>query len=813
MRWFQTSTADNEPSLKRERFRLVGVDCAACIYSIRRSLQRLEGITGFEADANSGEAVVVYDPRRVSTKDIARAVRDAGYDVEKTQLQVYIDLEDSEIPGFERYVSNIEGVVECRYSPITKVAMILLNPLTVSEDELLNEIKEKFPYSKKISEEVVEIMEKRESTEYLRKLASFVAGLSAVIYHGLMSFGIEPPFSEHGTTLLFALSTLVIALNLDVLSKGLKSLVRGTPTMDSLVSLSSLTTYVYSSAVFILSRGSGETFFEASAGVLGFVAAGKYLEERLRRRASRALTRLVELASRTARVVDPEGRVREVSVDSVKPGEIVEVKAGERIPVDGVVVEGYGYVDESMFTGEPTPKMRSSKLRDAVLAGSLLVSGYIRVRATRVGDDTSLAYIIRAVREAQFYKPSIQRLADRIVGFMTWAVLLLSIITFTYWFMVEKFTVGEALLFAVSVLAVTCPCPLGIAIPMVVSLASIKATQLGLLIRRGDALERILQVNTAILDKTGTLTTGSPEVISFTQLNGFEPRTVLEHACSAELRSEHPLGKAILDYCSTTGVVPREVSEYNNIPGLGVVVKLGDAEVAVGSHRLIEKLYGNNLGELASIIDEMSSRGRTVVVVALNGSIAGVFEIGDKLRPESKEFVSFLKKMGIKPILATGDSEGTARAISSELGIEIVYAELRPEDKVELVESLQSKGDRVMFVGDGINDAASIGRAFVGVAMGRGSDLSKEAGDILVVNNNLSSLIDLFKLSRRTRRKSIENLAWAFAYNLILVPIAMGALYRSLGLMLRPEAAAVAMMLSDISVVLNSLTLLKWKPS
>ncbi|MEM4433806.1 MAG: heavy metal translocating P-type ATPase [Thermosphaera sp.] len=799
--------------LRRERFRLIGVDCAACIYSIRRSLERLDGVVGFEADVNSGDAVVVYNAQSLSTRDIVKAIRDVGYDVEKRQLRLSIDLEEAEIPAFEKHVSRINGVIECRYSPITKVAVILFNPYTLSEAELFDEVKAEYPGLREVSEEAAEILGDDKSAEHVRRLVSFVAGLTAVIYHGLMALGVETPFHHYDAYFLFTLATLVIMLNLDILWKGLKSLARWTPTMDSLVSLSSLTTYLYSTAVLVLLGGGGEVFFEASAGVLGFVAAGRYLEERLRRRASRALSHLVELSSRTARVVDGTGSVRVVDIGFVKPGDIIEVRAGERIPVDGVVVEGEGYVDESMFTGEPAPKAKDSELRDAVLAGSFLVSGYIRVRATRIGDDTNLAHIVKAVREAQFYKPSIQRIADRVVGFMTWAVILLSSITFAYWFIVEKLPVGESLLFAVSVLAVTCPCPLGIAIPMVVSLASIKATQIGVLIRRGDVLERVLQVNVAVLDKTGTLTVGKPEVLSFTPLNGYDQKTVLENACSAELRSEHPLGKAILDYCSTHQVRLREVSEYDQIPGLGIVARLDDVDVAVGSERLFERLYDNGLDEFSSLIDEVSSRGRTPVVVALNGVPAGVFEIGDKLRPESKEFIRFLKETGIRPVLATGDNEKTAKVVSSELGIETVHAELRPEDKAELVEMLQSSGNRVMFVGDGVNDAASIGRAFVGVAMGRGSDLSKEAGDVVIVNDNLSSLIKLFQLSRKSRRKSMENLAWAFAYNLVLVPIAMGALYKTFGLMLRPEAAAVAMMLSDISVVLNSLSLLKWKPS
>ncbi|MEM4692615.1 MAG: heavy metal translocating P-type ATPase [Sulfolobales archaeon] len=798
--------------LKKEKFRLIGVDCAACIYSIRRSLEKLGGIVKFEADVGSGEAVVVYDSRQVSTKDIAKAVRDSGYDIEKRQLQVFIDLEEAEASSFEKYVSRLSGVVECRYSPVTKVAVILFNPYTVSESEVLSEVKSKFPQLREASEEVVELIEERESGGYAGRLVSFLAGLSAVAYHSLLAFGVVLPLHEYSPYMLFVLATVVIALNLDIVLRGLRSLSRGVPTMDSLISLSSLVTYIYSTAVLAFAPKHGEVFFEASAGVLGFVAAGKYLEERLRRRASRAIMRLAELAVRTARVVNTDGSTREVGIDSVKVGDTVEVKAGERVPVDGVVVDGQGYVDESMFTGEPTPKLKTSETRDSVLAGSLLVSGYIRVRATRVGEDTSLSYIIRAVREAQFFKPNIQRLADRVVGYLTWAVLFLSAATFCYWFLVEGLGVGEALLFAVSVLAVTCPCPLGIAIPMVISLASIKAAQLGLLVRRSDVLERLLRVNVAILDKTGTLTVGKPKVLGVTPLNSFDPRIALEYACSAELKSEHPLGQAILDYCTHYGISPKYASDYIHIPGLGVIARVGDSEVAVGSYRLIEKMNSSGTDNIAPVIEKVSSMGRTAVVVAIDKTPVAVLEIGDELRPEGKYLVRFLVESGVKPILATGDSAKTASVIASELGIDSIYAELRPEDKVELVESIQSSGARVMFIGDGVNDAAAIGRAFVGVAMGRGSDISKEAGDVVVMSNDLFSIVELFKLAKMSKRKSMENLFWAFAYNLLLVPMAMGFFYKSFGLMLRPEAAAIAMIMSDISVILNSLTLLRWRP-
>ncbi|MDW8010114.1 MAG: heavy metal translocating P-type ATPase, partial [Sulfolobales archaeon] len=675
---------------------------------------------------------------------------------------------------------------------------------------LLSEVRRRYPEAGEVVGEV-ELLAREERSVLLVKIASFLLGLGAVTYYTAGALGADPPLWSSAPHVLLPVATLVMVLSSDTLSKGLRSLVRRAPTMDSLISLSSLTTYVYSVAV-LLSPDRGETFFEVPAGLLGFVSLGRYLEERLRRRSSRALKKLAELSVGIARVVGSDGEIREVPVDQVKPGDLVEVKAGERFPVDGVVVKGFGYVDESAFTGEPIPREKSEERRDPVLAGSLLVSGYVVLRATRVGEDTALAYIVRTVREAQFYKPRIQRIADRSVGYLTWVVIALSIATFTYWFF-RGAGVDRALLFSVSVLAVTCPCPLGIAIPMVVSLASIKAVQLGILLRRGDALERVLKVDKVFLDKTGTLTVGSPEVVDVVPLKGGgNLGEVLEYACSVERKSEHPIAKAIVKYCSKVGADSRESTDYVTIPGMGVIARVDGVEVAVGSLRLAESVCGRSLDEVRSVVDRVASRGGTAVVVVVGKEPVAVLGIGDRLRAESRSLVEYLRSIGVEAILATGDTARAAEVVASELGLRKFYAELRPEDKAELVESLQSSGSRVMFVGDGINDAAAISRSFIGVAMGQGSDISKESGDVVIVSGNLLSIVNLIKLARKSRRKSLENLAWAFIYNALLVPVAMGALYESTGIFLRPEAAAAAMILSDISVVLNSLTLLRWNP-
>lgn len=798
--------------LKSERLKLVGVDCPSCIYAIDRSLRSLEGLVSFKGDTATGDAVVVYDKSKLSLRDVVKAVRNVGYDIHLEKIHLLLELSEEEIPQFEKRIVELDGVAECRVSLVDGTAVVLYNPYTTSREAILGYIKREYPEAQEISEDIKELEQARVGSELSLKLASFLIGLTVILHHTVGILGIRPPFWDFKDHLYLAAATVVIVLNTDILARGFRSLIRGTPVMESLVSLSAVLAYIFSLAALLGLTNSGGTFFESSAGVLGFVSAGKYLEERIRARAAISIKHIAELQVSKARVVRDGNVVEEVPVEEVKPGDIVEVKAGERVPVDGVVVEGWGYLDESTFTGEPVPKFRSSDTRDPVLAGALLTSGFLRIRATRVGKETNLAYIIRTVREAQFYKPSYQRLADRVVGIFTWIVIAVSLATFTYWALVERISLETSILFSVAVLAASCPCPLGIAVPLVVWIASLKSSRLGLLVRRGDVFERALKVNVAVLDKTGTLTVGQPLVHDIEVLNGGNVRELLEYVCAAESRSEHPLARAIARYCEEHGVGSKEVESYVQLPGLGILSRVDGVEVAVGSVKLAEELGVLLSEELTSKVLERASKGHTIVLVLLDRTPTALIQIGDSIKPEARNFVRFLRSIGVKTILASGDSYPSAKAVAKELEIDEVYAEMRPEDKARLVEDLAKNGSKVMFVGDGVNDAPAIGRAFLGVAMGRGADISKEAGDVVVLSS-IESLENLFRLAKVARRKALENLMWAFIYNVILIPVAAGALYGVLGLALRPEMAATAMVLSDISVVLNSISLIRWKPS
>lgn len=783
-----------------EKLKVLGVDCPACVLSIQRELAKLGA--ELSMDTSTGEAVVSYDPANVTLQDVVRAVRTAGYDVEKRSLTVAVELSEEEVLKFESSVIRLKGVIECRYSPVTGFARVTYNPYSVSEEEIAASVMS-LGYRVEAGVEMEEGFERSAARPWV-PLISFALGFIAVTYHTLEAFGLLPPA---GIVFYGALASIVLALNVKLVYRGFRALARLSPTMDSLIAFSS--TVSYASSIAFAASGHG-AFFEAAAGVLGFVAAGKYLEEKLRGHALKALSELAALQGDQARVVKG-GSTEEVGVEHLKVGDLVEVRAGERILVDGVVVEGWGYVDESAFTGEPVPRFKTAERRDPVLAGTVLASGFLRISATRVGRDTTLAYIIEVVKEAQFRKPSFQRVADRIVGYLTWLVIALSAGTFIYWLAAGE-GMAKAVLFAASVLAITCPCPLGIAVPLAVAVASIRAARSGILIRGGDVFERVRRVDTVVFDKTGTLTVGAPRVSSVYALNGFSEEQLLKLAGSAEKRSEHPLAKAVLERCSELGLEPLEPGYFEHIPGMGVIAEVDGSTVAVGSERLIEGYTGTALDDEAKrLADIARSRGSTVLFVAVDGRLAGIIEVRDQIRAEAKEVIARLKSEGLRAVLATGDSLASGNWVADELGLDEVEAELKPDDKAELVKNLQERGAKVMFVGDGVNDAPALSEAFIGVAVGSGAEIAKEAGDVVLVSKSLEALIHLRDLGRRVERKALENIAWAFIYNAALIPVAMGLLYRPYGLMLKPEMAAAAMMLSDMSVVINALTLLRFK--
>ncbi|MEM2452321.1 MAG: heavy metal translocating P-type ATPase [Candidatus Methanomethylicia archaeon] len=791
----------------RERIKVLGVDCPTCVYSIQRNLSKL-GISKFDVDITTGDAIIEYDAKVCRARDVYNAIRSAGYDVFKEQIIVAVDDLSDRTYYLESKLLSLPGIFECKSSSITKLIKIIYNPFTINSEGILQEIsKLGFKNVKLLSE--IAVKGGREGFVLFRRLMAFITGLIVIVYSTISMFIEHIVVEDVFPLAVIAIMTMI--LSGDIVVRGFRALSKFTPTMESLIALSSTASLVFGLTVLLgLTQLEGgvqsNTFFEASAGVAGFMSLGIYLEERLRGRAAKHIEDLARLMYGKARILK-DNRIIEVDISNLKPGDIVEVKTGEIIPVDGIVVEGWGYVDESSFTGEPMPRLKKDENRDPVLAGCTLTSGFLRIRTTRVGRDTLLSYIIETVREAQFYKPKIARLADGIVGVFTYGVMLIALTTFLYWW----FIIGEysmAVLFSASVLAIACPCALGIAIPMVVSFAVIKASRIGLLIRRGDVFERILEVDTILFDKTGTLTIGKPvfkELYIFGSMNENE---ILSYLCSIESRSEHPLAKAILTYCLEKGIEYFEPEYYEYFPGMGVMGIVKGVSIAAGNREFMKKLEINLDSNVEKIINDIGLRGATPIIIAINGMIVGIVEIGDELRFDAETVIKELKRSGFKVGIVSGDIPTSVNYYSKIFNLDLAYSEMKPDDKVQLIEKFQRNGGKIAFVGDGVNDAPAISTSYLGIAMGRGSDISREAGDIVLTGNRLRDLLTLIDLSKIVKRKFIENLMWAFIYNLILIPIAAGILYNSYGLYIKPEIAALSMILSDISVILNASTIL-----
>jgi Cu+-exporting ATPase len=551
-------------------------------------------------------------------------------------------------------------------------------------------------------------------------------------------------------------------------------------------------------------------YFEASALLMTFLVLGRWLEARARGGTSEAIRRLVALQPRTARLAQPGGE-RDVPIEEVVPGDLLRVRPGERIAVDGLVVEGVSSVDESMLTGESLPVEKGPGA--PVVGGSINRTGTFTFRATRVGRDTVLARIVRLVEDAQGSKAPIQRLADRVASVFVPVVLGIAALTFGAWMLWGPAPAFfHALTNAVGVLVIACPCALGLATPTAVMVATGRGAELGVLIRSAVVLETLHRMETVVLDKTGTLTVGRPAVTEVVPAAGIDPDLVLALAAAVEQGSEHPLGEAIVTAAKARGLAMPPVREFRAAPGQGVEALVEPGRILLGNRRLMES-RGIELGALEEQACWLTQGGKSVVYAVLAGEPLGLIAVADVLRPEAPAAVAALRALGLDVVMLTGDAQSTAQAIARQAGIERVQAEVLPEQKATEIERLQGEGRLVAMVGDGINDAPALAQADVGLAMSSGTDVAIEAADVTLMRDDLRGVVAAVELSRRTMRIVKENLGWAFGYNLVLVPVAAGMLYPIWGIQLSPILAGLAMALSSVSVVANSLRLGRFRPS
>jgi len=799
-----------------------GMSCAGCAVNIQKSLSRLKGVDKAEVNFATSKATVIFDPRLVRLTDFVAAVRESGYDVGTVAADLMLEgiVCASCVQKVERALLGLRGVVKASVNLATGRVRAEYLPSETSLDEIKRTIEE-------TGYRVLDIPGEREKGDVeqaLRKKeaqklkARFISGLilAVIIFLGSMRhwFPWVPGFLRNFFVLWLLATPVQFLIGWPFLKGAWASFRRRNADMNTLIAVGTLAAYFYSAAAtlfpsFFEKAGiRREVYFDTSAFIIALILFGRWLEARAKGRASEAIKKLAGLQPRLARVLREGGEV-DIPVEELRVGDMVVVRPGERIPVDGVVEEGRSSVDESMITGESLPVRKAAG--DEVIGATLNKTGSFRFRATKVGKDTALAQIIRLVEDAQGSKAPIQRLADVIAGYFVPVVISIAIATFIVWF---DFGPSPEMTFAllnfVAVLIIACPCALGLATPTAVMVGTGKGAENGILIKGGESLETVHKVDTIVFDKTGTLTKGEPEVTDIISVGSFQENNVLALAAAAEKRSEHPLGEAILKKTQEKGLSLDEAAEFQAIEGQGIEARVGGKKVAIGNARLMTGL-GVDFSFWKNRTEALSDDGKTVMFVAVDGNAAGIIAVADVLKDHSVEAVTRLKELGLEVIMLTGDHMKTAEAIGRKAGISRVISEVLPGDKVGEIKEIQKSGRRVAMVGDGINDAPALAQADVGLAIGTGTDVAMEASDITLIGGDLQAVASAITLSRKTIRVIKQNLFWAFFYNVVGIPVAAGALYPFFGLLLNPIVASAAMAFSSVSVVSNSLRLRRAK--
>ncbi|MEM4266968.1 MAG: copper-translocating P-type ATPase, partial [Candidatus Nanoarchaeia archaeon] len=605
--------------------------------------------------------------------------------------------------------------------------------------------------------------------------------------------------------ILFLLSTPVqFYIGRNFYKGALNALKNKTSNMDTLIAVGTSAAYFYSLYLMITMGNEAETYFEISAVLITLVMLGKFLEARAKGKTSEAIKKLMKLSPKTATVIR-NGREITIKVDDVKVGDIIIVKPGEKIPVDGIITSGDSSIDESMITGESIPVEK--KKGDSVIGGTINKHGSFRFKATKVGADTTLSHIIKLIEDAQGQKAPIQRFADKVSAYFVPIVIIIALITFVTWYGLLNSTTSFSLLAAVAVLVIACPCALGLATPTAIMVGTGKGAQHGVLIKGGEALETAHKLDAIIFDKTGTITRGEPEVTDIIKTEKLNEKEILTIAASIEKNSEHPLADAIVERGKHENVKFEKITRFKAIPGRGIVGYLKSRRILFGNPKLMKE-HKINVKEDAT--KKLEEEGKTVMILAVDNKAIGIIAVADTIKKEAPEAIKQLKKMKIDIYMITGDNERTAKAIAKKAGIDKVFFEVMPEDKANYVKMLQKKNKKVAMIGDGINDAPAIAQADIGIAMGSGTDVALETGNIVLMKNDLNDVVKAIKLSRQTMKKIKQNMFWALFYNVLGIPIAAGVLYPFTGWLLSPMIAGGAMALSSVSVVSNSL-LLKYK--
>ena len=811
---------------KKTVLKITGMTCASCVSRVEAALKGLKGVAEASVNLANEKATVSYDPAAVSPADMVNAVVDAGYGVvtEAATLPVLGMTCASCVKRIEDDLREKDGVISAAVNLATERVTVVYSPTEVTLPEIRKTIKDAgytVPEEEAAKEYVDTERESRKKEMRDLTLKFILSGIASLAIMALMFLGPHIPLIsslpvEWVPYIAFIIATPVqFWIGWRFYRGAYAALKHGTADMNVLIAVGTSAAYFYSVvATFapgLVSIGgtAPATYFDTSTMIIALILLGRLLEARAKGQTSEAIRRLTGLKPKTARVVR-EGVEAEIPVGDVSPGDIVVVRPGEQIPVDGTVTEGYSSVDESMITGEPIPA--SKKPGDSVIGATINRTGSFRFRATKVGKDTVLSQIIRLVEEAQGTKAPIQRLADKVASVFVPVVIGLAALTFLAWyFLGPQPSFLLALLNFISVLIIACPCAMGLATPTAIMVGTGKGAQYGILIKGGESLENAYRINAIVLDKTGTITRGEPSLTDTIAMPGFTRQELIRFVGSAEVGSEHPIGEAIVRGARSEGADLPAATKFEAVPGKGVVAEVDGHIVMAGNDKLME-LGDVPADDMRVELERLSAEGKTPMYVAVDEKPAGVVAVADTIKEGSKEAVEAFKQMGIETVMVTGDNRRTAEAIAGQVGIGNVLAGVLPGDKAEEIKKLQAEGRNVAMVGDGINDAPALAQANTGIAIGTGTDIAIESSDITLMSGDLRSVVTAIKLSRATIRTIRMNLFWAFFYNVIGIPIAAGILYPWFHVLLNPIIAAAAMAFSSVSVVSNSLLLNRFKP-
>ncbi|AXV41053.1 heavy metal translocating P-type ATPase [Methanobacterium sp. BAmetb5] len=800
-------------SKKKAEIKISGMHCASCALNVEKTLQGLEGVEEAQVNFGTEKATVEYDPEKVELQKLEKSVEEAGYGVVNQQVVIKVGGMTCAmcVQAIEGVLKKIDGISQVNVNLAAEKAYVTYNPQMTSVTEMKEAIENLGYEYLGVEGELQEDQEEklREADLKDKRNRFIVAFAFSIPLMVLMYSGIMLPFNM--SYFMLAVTILpFIYVSYPIFSAAYRSLQNRSLNMDVMYSMGIGVAFVSSIlGTFDIVLTPEFMFYETALMLAGFLMLGRWMEARAKGRTGTAIKKLIGLQAKTALVLREDGVETMVPVEDVMVGDTVLVKPGDKIPVDGKVISGESYVDESMITGEPIPSLKISG--SSVVGGTINQNGVLNFQAEKIGRDTVLAQIIKLVESAQGSKPPVQRIADQAVTYFIPTVLTVAIVAFLVWY----FLLGSTLLFGltvlISILVVACPCALGLATPTAVTVGIGRGAELGILVKNGEALEISEKLTTFLFDKTGTLTKGKPEVTNLIGIT-MDDKYLLELAASVESNSQHPLAKAIVTKARDNDLNLHKAEEFNTFGGKGVSANVGRKNVLIGNRTLLNDNGIPIQDTEEEIISKLEEEGKTAVLMAVDNLLSGILGVADTLKENTPQAISELKKMGLEVVMITGDNKRTAKAIANKIGIDQVMAGVLPEDKSAEVKRLQDKGEVVAFVGDGINDAPALAQADVGIAIGGGTDVAIESGEIVLIKNDLLDAVAGVQLSSKVMGRIKLNLFWAFAYNVILIPVAAGLLYPSFGITFRPEYAGLAMALSSVTVVTLSLLLKGYMP-